>query len=260
MPTFTGLREACLKWTVDRLQLIEDQIKQLTLDHSTERDQLIDEAKQLLRDLDHQFEAAVERHRIEDPDYAADHGLSLTHFTVDSGERKGDWMLLASNWGLQSKSLTESDPDRLTSLHRSWLQDFCGGQLPPVVAFKRRKTMLERQPRAVKELKNTRVLVPDPKWKILWGIILGAAYFALFLFLAVGIVATTTTFSSTFVRVFFWIAIIWTVSSSLLLAWVVRAFGASGRDCMGAFLAAVAIWLVVIQIGQTHLSIQAPNA
>lgn len=35
------------------------------------------------------------------------------------GSKKGNWMLLASNWGTKSKSITEADVSKLTPLHRS---------------------------------------------------------------------------------------------------------------------------------------------
>ena len=95
--------------------------------------------------------------------------------------------------------------------------------------------------------------------KRIWAGLFALAFFCLFLFLAVGVIATTTTFNQTFVKTFFWIAIIWTIASSGLLVSVVRAFGGNPKDCLMAFLAAVAIWLVVIQIGQTHLSYQDPT-
>jgi hypothetical protein len=44
--------------------------------------------------------------------------------------------------------------------------------------------------------------------------------------------------------------------SSSLLSWLTVAFGASRRDAVGAFLTGIGIWLVVIQIGQTHLLTQ----
>ena len=77
---------------------------------------------------------------------------------------------------------------------------------------------------------------------------LNLGFLCLIAFLAVGIIATTTTFSSTFNKTFFWIAIARTVISPALLGALVKAPGGHGRDTVGAYLAAVAIWLVVVQI------------
>lgn len=120
------------------------------------------------------------------------------------------------------------------------------------VAFKRPKSVLERQRGAVFEKDG--VLIPNPRMKVIWCILLGLGFAALICFLGVGIIAATAKFSEIFIRFFFWIAIVWTLASSTLLMLIVRAFGANGKDCMSAFLAGVAIWLVVIQIGQTKLN------
>lgn len=79
---------------------------------------------------------------------------------------------------------------------------------------------------------------------------------ALAIFLGVGIIATNTTFSPTFQRTFFWIAIAWIFFSSSLLVWLVKVFGGNKRDMLSALLVAVGIWLVVIQVS-THFSLSA---
>jgi hypothetical protein len=68
------------------------------------------------------------------------------------------------------------------------------------------------------------------------------------MFFGVGIIATNSQFSPLFQRIFFWIAIVWTLVPSLLLAWIVRATGGTGKDITSAFIASIAIWLVVIQV------------
>jgi hypothetical protein len=75
---------------------------------------------------------------------------------------------------------------------------------------------------------------------------------SLIYFYGVGIIATNTRFSPTFLRYFFWIAIFWSLISSTLLSCLTVAYGALGRDTVGVFLTGLGIWLVVIQIGQTH--------
>ena len=129
--------------TVKKLQALDQRIQSIQDQSSAERDQYIDEAEKASRDLDRQIEAIINRHELEDPDFAEAHGLSLSHFRMDAGPQAGDWMLLASNWGPGSRSITETDSTKLTSLHQRSLKEFCGGNLPPVVAFKRRKTVLE---------------------------------------------------------------------------------------------------------------------
>lgn len=251
--------------TVEKLQSLDRQIEAIADHSSPQRTDLIDQACDLLQVLDHQYDATVARHQLEDPHYAAQHGMSVIHFTHNEGPKQGDWTMLASNWGEKSTSITEhwdptstkkSEVKKVSSLHQGFLRNFANRN-PDIVAFKRPKTTLERQPRAVRY--ENEVVVPNPLWKMLWAALLVFACFCLFMFFAVGVIATTTTFSPTFVTTFFWIAIIWTMVSSSLLCALVRAFGASARDCVGAFLACVAIWLVVIQIGQTHLAAQDPT-
>ncbi|KXT11868.1 hypothetical protein AC579_4177 [Pseudocercospora musae] len=251
VPSFFSLRDTCIKRTCKHLRYYEEQIE-ISRQGSQERDILIDQATDLLRDLDRQFDSITDLHQLEDPEYAANRGLSLTHFMLDSGDKKGNWMLLSSDWGSDSRSIIESDPSRLTLAKKEWLKNFNDGMMPPIVAFKRRKTVLERQHGAVVE--RDKIWVPDRRKKMIWGTLLGLGFAALICFLGVGIIATTTTFSPIFVQYFFWIAIIWTLASTSLLVLIVRAYGGNGKDCMSAFLAGVAIWLVVIQIGQTKLN------
>jgi hypothetical protein len=250
VPALSSLRAACLQRTCEQLRTLETQIEHV--DDGPERHILLEQATALLSSLEKQFSAIADRHQLEDPEYAAQRGLSITHFTLESGENKGHWMLLASNRSADSKSITESDPAKLASVRREYLKEFCGGVLPSIVAFNRQRTLIERQRGAVVE--DGKLLVPNPRVKMLWSITLGLGYAASICFLGVGIIATTATFSPTFVKYFFWIAILWLLASSSLLVLIVRAFGANGKDCMSAFLAAVAIWLVIIQIGQTKLN------
>lgn len=249
VPTFSSLKAACLECTCERIRRLDTQLEQVT--HGPERDALLDQAAVLLQELEKQFRAIVDQHQLEDPDFAAQRGISLTHFNVEMGKNRGPWKLLTSNRSAASKSITESDPDKLTSLRKEYLKEFCGGAIPRIVAFKRLRTLLERQYRAVAE--DGKLLVPNAEMKRVWFVLLGFRYLASFCFLGVGIIATTT-FSGIFVKYFFWISILWILASSSLLVGIVRAFGGNGKDCMSAFLAAVGIWLVVIQIGQTKLN------
>lgn len=82
----------------------------------------------------------------------------------------------------------------------------------------------------------------------MWQTVLVIAAAALVCFYGVGIISTNSTFSPIFVQYFYWVAIFWSLISSCLLSWIVMVFDASRRDAFGAFLSAIAIWLVVIQV------------
>lgn len=81
-----------------------------------------------------------------------------------------------------------------------------------------------------------------------WKIAIVSAVVALAAFLGVGIIATNATFDSIFQRYFFWIALGWVFFSSSLLIRLVKAFGGNRKDMLSSFLAAIGIWLVVIQV------------
>lgn len=81
-----------------------------------------------------------------------------------------------------------------------------------------------------------------------WLGVLVFAVTALACFYGVGIIATNSTFSPAFQKYFFWIAIFWSLISSSLLSWVVKAFGGNKRDVVAALLSGLSIWLVVIQV------------
>lgn len=103
------------------------------------------------------------------------------------------------------------------------------------------------------------VLEPSPSMLWVWWAALGFAYLCLVLFVAVGIISTTSTFNKKFLKTFFWVAVIWTMAATSLLVGIVKVLGASGKDCLGAWLASVAISMVFIQIGQSHLEFQDPT-
>lgn len=217
-----------------------------------ERNNLIDRAIHELRDLDRQFDAITNEHQLEDPTYAKQRGLSLTYFSLKGGAKKGDWMLVSGSTGKHSASITETDKNKLTPTTREWLEEFSAGCGPLTIAFKRHKTLLEQQRGVISE--HGKYLTPNPKTRKLWMVLLTAGFAAEIVFFGVGLIAMTTTFSDVMTRYLFWICLIWLLASSSLLVMLVRALGATGKDCLSAFLAAVAIWLVVIQIGQTKLN------
>jgi hypothetical protein len=249
MPVFSELRRVCLERSQDRLRTLDTDIRQLN--KGPERNKLIDQAIKELRDLDRQFDAITDQHQLEDPGYAKQRGLSLVHFTLDDGNKEGDWMLVSGSTGKHSTSTTERDPSKLSSTSQTWLNNFCG-KIKPDVAFKRHKTLLEKQ-RGVFVEQGEQVTM-EPVIKRIWAVVLAFACFAQIAFLGVGIIAMTTTLNENMIKYMYWVCFAWILLSSSLLVLLVRALGASGKDCLSAFLAAVAIWLVVVQIGQTKLN------
>lgn len=167
-------------------------------------------------------------------------------------------MLVSGSTGKHSTSITETDRNKLNPTTQTWLEEFCQGYGPPVVAFKRHKTLLEQQRGVITE--KGKLLTTNPKAKRMWAIILALGFAAQIGFLGVGIIAMTATLNSTMVKYLFWICLMWLLASSSLLVLLVRALGANGKDCLTAFMASVAIWLVVIQIGQTKLNGQTGDA
>jgi hypothetical protein len=250
MPVFSLLRRICLEHSQDRLRTLEASIERLA--DGLERSNLIDEATKELRNLDRQFDAITGQLQLEDPGYAKQQGLSLAHFTLGHGARKGDWMLVSGSAGKHSTSTTERDTSKLPSTSQAWLKEFCVGSGQPAVAFKRQKTLLEQQ-RGVFVEKEKHVFM-NRRTKIIWAVVLAFGCFAQIAFLGVGIIAVTTTLNEWMVKYMYRVCLLWIIMSSSLLVLLVRALGASGKDCLAAFLAAVAIWLVVVQIGQTKLN------
>jgi hypothetical protein len=113
--------------------------------------------------------------------------------------------------------------------------------------FQRSKTASEQQWGSLKyNLDGS--LSRQTGWIFWWKFVLASTTLALVGFYGVGIIATNSTFSTLFVRYFFWVAIFWSLISSVLLSWLVIAFGSSKRDSVGAFLSAIAIWLVIVQV------------
>jgi hypothetical protein len=249
MPVFSSLRRICLERSQDRLRTLEASIGPLA--DGPERNNLIDQAMKELRVLDRQFNAITDQHQLEDPGYAKQRGLSLVHFTLDDGVKKGDWMLVSGSTGKRSTSTTERDTSKLSSTSQTWLKEFCDDR-EPAVAFKRHKTLLEKQ-RGV-FIEQEKHVFMNRRTKNIWAFVLAFGCFAQVAFLGVGIIAMTTTLNEMMIKYMYWVCLLWIIMSSSLLVLLVRALGASGKDCLSAFLAAVAIWLVVVQIGQTKLN------
>jgi hypothetical protein len=114
--------------------------------------------------------------------------------------------------------------------------------------FRRKKRTLELQPGSLREDKDTGTEFAVPRVILLWRIVFIIAIIILILFYGIGVIATNSTFSELFLKIFFWIALVWTLVPSCILAWLVRAVGGSNSDVLSVFLASIAIWLVVIQV------------
>lgn len=253
MPDFSYLRQKCLERTYDQLRELDAQVDYGK--ESKEQPVLLDQATVLLATLERQLKAIKDQLQLADPEYASQRGLLLTHFTMDKGKKKGDWILLTSNRSASEKSITEFDRRKLSDTTRGYITDFCKneGSNASIIAFNRMRKPLERQ-RGVVVPGNNKLLVPRRNMEIYWGLALGAGCVACYAFLAVGVIATSAEFAPKFLKYFFWDAIAWIFVSSSLLVLILRAFGANAKDSVSAFLAAVAIWLVVIQIGQTKIN------
>ncbi|KAI9805280.1 MAG: hypothetical protein M1833_005733 [Piccolia ochrophora] len=256
IPKFADLRQKCLEHTEAKLRAVEARIHAAP-DGSVERSQALDQASGLLEKLDNTVRSEVLRQQMEDPEWASSRGISIVHFGVGSRlPHGGQWMMLTCPSGRDSTHVVEHDKSRLSGVLHSQLQNFAGDQSDLAeVYYKRRKTVAERQPGSIATDEHGR-MVPKPLVVFAWRVVLLLAALALILFLGVGIIATNSTFDATFQKYFFWIAIVWVLVSSSLLAWLVQAVGGSKKDIVSGALAVVAIWLVVIQIGQTHLVAQ----
>ena len=82
----------------------------------------------------------------------------------------------------------------------------------------------------------------------MWQAVLFASVFVMAVLYGIGIIATNTPFSVGFEKSFYWVAIAWSLGTSALFAWIAHAFGGSRRDMCAAFLSAIAIWVVIIQV------------
>jgi hypothetical protein len=251
VPVLSTLRRICMERSQGRLRALEARINGCV--NGQERSDLIDQAIDELRNLDRQFDAITDQHQLEDPGYAKQRGLALVHFSLNDGAKKGDWMLVSGSTGKHSTSTTERDTSKLSSTSQKWLEEFCGlGSKPPAIAFKRHKTMLEQQRGVFVE--EGRQVTMKPVIKRIWAVVLALGCFAQICFLGVGIIAMTSTLNKPMIRYMYWVCFLWIIWSSSFVVILVRALGASAKDCLAAFLAAVAIWLVVVQIGQTKLN------
>lgn len=250
VPTFSDLRRDCLSLASMKLKSLEESI--VTMQAGPDRDEAIEGASRLLQNFDRQFDTIISRYRLAEAEYTEQRGLRVYNFTVDHGDRKGDWTMLASGWGQDSQSIVESEPDN--RLHKKWMKAFNGNQDPSVVVFKRRKTLHERQWRALRLVSG---VVVRNRWMImLWKILIPLGVFCFTALIGVMVIANTTTMSPIFEKYFFWFGVLWAVLSTTLLAGLVRVFGGNSRDCVVACLATVGLCFVGAQLGQLQLATQ----
>ena len=80
---------------------------------------------QMLKNMTHTLQ-------MEDPEYAAAHGLSVVHFTSLFGPNLGDWSLLCRPLGRDSGSLHENDKQQLPTFFESQIEVLI---LSPLVDF-----------------------------------------------------------------------------------------------------------------------------
>ncbi|KAF2632031.1 hypothetical protein BU25DRAFT_406548 [Macroventuria anomochaeta] len=257
IPAFTGLRRTIVEHLTESLQRLE---QELQVERSEER---VSMAVTLLRQMDHVIESEIRLSRLENPIHADSQGLSVLHFDMQDRAQfqpqPQPWLMVTQKWGEQSDTIVDPiDNVRLKKMlpghSRNKLKIHADvsdiKELRPWMI--RTKTVTEKQKWTLRYEPNGKVRYRSNVW-LAWQVIFPIAITTLACFYGVGIIATNTTFSKPFQKYFFWVAIFWSLISSTLLSWLTLAFGASRRDAMGAFLTGIGLWLVVIQIGQTHL-------
>lgn len=199
------------------------------------------------------MESEIRRLILQDPAYADEHGLSIAHFACrrSQDEKQQQYVMLSKLWGKKSKTIIDTKPLALQPHEKHQLGKFGDkfGYNPEdiVMRTQRRKHASESLPGAVIYSETGELEIRAPV-VFAWKITLWASGIALVVYYGVGIIATNTEFSTLFQEYFFWIAIIWSLSSSALLGWLVHVLSGSKRDVLGAFLSALALWLVVIQV------------
>ncbi|KAF1984946.1 hypothetical protein K402DRAFT_335501 [Aulographum hederae CBS 113979] len=253
---FSALRRQCIEETERQLRTIQASIAASTSIDA--RRQYISQAVELLRQLDSATEAEVNHLELEDPEYARQRGLSILHFLTDDhrSSEPEQWMMISKAWGKRSRTVLDSNKKKLSEYHQQQVDNFLNNEASPSFYYQRLKTSAERQPYSL-VYNPDGSLRPRPFAIYIWKTIFTLSILSLVCFYGVGIIATNTRFSPVFQRSFFWVAIFWSLISSSLFGWLTWALGASKRDVMGAFLTAIGLWVVVIQIGQTHLATEA---
>lgn len=147
--------------------------------------------------------------------------------------------MLSKAWGKQSKTIMERHTDALQPYERRQLKAFIRRDSPTAntgdieVWYQRRKHSAERLWHAV-IYRDDGSYVAYPKVIRFYKTLLWIAGVALICYYSVGIIATNTTFAPLFHKFFFWIAILWSLSGSALLSWLVWVIGA-GKS-VGFFL------------------------
>ncbi|KAJ8116575.1 hypothetical protein OPT61_g2021 [Boeremia exigua] len=262
VPSFSSLRRTLVEQLNKSLQRLE---RDIAAERSSEK---VAEAVSLLQQMDYVIESEIKLSRLGDPTHADSQGLSVIHFELQDRTQSQlqshaqPWLMITHKWGLENSTIVEPmdnvrlkqilPEDHLNELKRRGGTDDIMNLHPWKI---RKKTASEERRWTLQYLPNGSIMY-RPRIRTIWRAAIVIAIASLIIFYGVGIIATSTTFDEVFKRYFFWIAIFWSLISSSLLSWVTVAFGASRRDAVGAFLTGIGIWLVVIQIGQTHLLTQ----
>jgi hypothetical protein len=111
---------------------------------------------------------------------------------------------------------------------------------------RRPMSMLERQRGAVTYANG--VARPIRSRLRFWRAMLVIMPVILVVFFGVGLIGSTQTFSPYFVKQYFIIAVVWSLSSSGILALYIRLFGGTKTEAAAGFLALMGLWLVVMQV------------
>lgn len=155
--------------------------------------------------------------------------------------------MISRSWGKSSGDILEPNTQLISSYHRQCIHSFEQGTKSCRTWFLRPKTATEKQWHSLTYNIDGSV-IQNKAWQKAWRVIFLVGVITLVAFYSVAIIATNSPFSPTFMRGFYWIAIIWSLLSSSLLCFILGCLGASKRDIFGAFLSALALWLVVIQV------------
>lgn len=265
IPTLTRLRRACFDSLALSLRGLEERIEDEALDSCKHRE-IVSEATGLLRQMDEMIESEARLLQLENPEYASSCGLSVVHFEKKDPIVRADtvsWIMMSKAWGVESRNVIDAVGDDATAssvlskYHQQEIKKFMGTtDFSELTAWSfRMKNTPERLPWTLSYNLNGSVqLRYQIAW--IWRIIILLVIAALTCFYGVGIIATNTQFNPSFQRYFFWIAIFWSLVSSSLLGFLVVWLGGNKKDAVSALLTGLAIWLVIIQIGQTHLITQ----
>ncbi|KAI5799804.1 hypothetical protein EDC01DRAFT_517805 [Geopyxis carbonaria] len=270
IPKFSRLRQRSLLATANQLRAVETALDAQPPPPDAEKAALLARARELLAMFDTDVAADVERLRLEQMAYTAGKGLSVVHFRMRRDAAAGadgtdgeeeEWMMLGARAGPAGKTVLVSDTGAglLRPEHDELLQFAAASSATlSTISYHRPKTTIELQAGTFALTPSGGVERVEPviaRWR--W--LIPAVGVVLALFFGVGMVASTQRFSPVFLKTYYIVAIFWGLISSGLLAWYTGVFGGGSKDKVSMFLASLALWLVVIQIGQSRITLQVQN-